>query len=133
MGMDPLSLGTGAFGVANLIGRSDAASAQAKQQKARDALDLAERRRDQQSALEKTLARQNAGFAAHGVDPTSGSALGLARGAESRTARDLALIDADAAFRDQSRETGLSSSLLNLGQSGVGLAGRVGTLWGRWR
>lgn len=130
MGMDPLSVGVGA---ANLIGQRNLASAQAKQQKTRDALVLAERRRDQQSALEKTLASQNAGFAARGVDPASGSALGLARGAESRTARDLALIDADAAFREQSRESALSSSLLNFGQSGVGLAGRVGTLWGRWR
>lgn len=142
MGIDPLTLTMGAgllgaaSGAASLVGQGNSIAAQGKQQTSRDDLALAEQRRAQQTALAKTLARQNVGFAARGADPTSGSALGLARAAESQAARNLSLIDADQALREQGRTGGglsLASSLLNLGQSGLGMVSQVNDLWKQWR
>lgn len=131
MGLDPftmsplLMLGAAGGGLAVANGASQAATSAklAKLQGAREDLGLAEQRRTQQDALQKTLARQNAGFAASGADPASGSALSLARAAEAESARSLSLLDADALLRSVAngagRRNAAAGSLLRLGNSGL--------------
>lgn len=131
MGLDPftmsplLMLGAagGGLSIANGASQAAASTKLAKLQSAREELGLAEQRRAQQDALQKTLARQNAGFAASGADPASGSALSLARSAEAQSARSLSLLDADALLRSTAsgaaRRNAAATSLLNLGNGGL--------------
>ena len=102
MGLDPFTGGAlllGAGGLSRIAQQGAALGNQAQLQKSRDALELAERRRDQQDVLQTALAGQNVSFAASGADPASGSALGLAQAAERQSTRNLSLLDADAALR----------------------------------
>lgn len=138
MGLDPftmsplLALGAvgGGLGVANGASQAATAAKVAKLQNSREELGLAEQRRNQQDALQRTLARQNAGFAASGTDPNSGSALGLARAAETASARTLSLLDADALLRSMAggagRKTASAASLLSLGNAGLNT---VASIW----
>lgn len=132
MGMDPLTMSPllVAAGVGGGLGAVSAAKAPAtaaKQlaaQQSRDDLALAEQRKAKQENLQATLARQANHFAAAGADPTSGSALRLARGAEADTAEDLSLLDMRSLMAKQQRALARdplasAQSLLRLGQQGL--------------
>ena len=132
MGMDPLTMSplmiaAGAGGTLGAVSAAKAPATAAKQlalQQSRDELALAEQRQTKQENLQATLARQANHFAAAGADPGSGSALSLARSAESDTARDLSLLDVSSLLAKQQRALNRdplasAQSLLRIGQQGM--------------
>lgn len=132
MGMDPLTMSPllmaagvgGSLGAVSAVNAPKAAKQQMALQQSRDDLALAEQRKSKQDNLQATLARQANHFAASGADPGSGSALSLARAAESDTAQDLSLLDMTSLLAKQQRALsrnplGEMQSLLKIGQQGL--------------
>jgi len=132
MGMDPLTMSPlmmaagvgGGLGAVSAVRAPATAAKQLALQESRDELALAQQRQAKQETLQATLARQANHFAAAGADPSSGSALSLARGAEADTAQDLSLLDMRSLLAKQQRalsRTPLANaqSLLRGGQQGL--------------
>lgn len=131
MGMDPLTMSPlmmaagvgGGLGAVSAVNAPKAAKQQLALQQSRDDLALAEQRKSKQDNLQATLARQANHFAAAGADPASGSALSLARAAESDTTADLSLLDVRSLLAKQQRALARNASaevqsLLKAGQQG---------------
>ncbi len=132
MGMDPLTMSPlmmaagvgGGLGAVSAVNAPKATRQQMALQQSRDDLALAEQRKAKQDGLQATLARQANHFAAAGADPASGSALSLARAAETDTAQDLSLLDVSSLLAKQQRALtrnplGEARSLLRAGQQGL--------------
>lgn len=132
MGFDPLTMSPlvaaaglgGGLSAVNLVRQPQVAKQQMALQESRADLALAEQQKAKADALQKTLARQNVHFAAAGADPSSGSALRLARAAEADTAQALSLLDAGALLAKQQRALSRNplaetQSLLRFGSQGL--------------
>ncbi len=131
-------------GVASAGAQKSGLSARQKMQKSQQALDMAERERGREEELRKTLAKQNAWFAASGTAQNSGSALGIANAARAQMDKQSAMDRRSDQLFQQSLKPEQSSggnalggiaqttnSLLNFAQSGIGssLLNKVGSMF----